>query len=147
MIFFNQQFRDFLSLLQKHNVEYILVGGYAVNLYGYARSTGDMDILIGRSNENGKNLMNAIREFGYNPEPLEKKNFETELLVFHIGEPPFQIDIMNKILGLEFKEIYGRVKYFEIEGLNVPVIGLNDLKYTKSVMPRSKDLNDLENLP
>jgi len=147
MIFFNSDFKKFIQLLQKHDVRFLLVGGYAVNLHGYSRSTGDMDILVKRSLENGLKLIESIKEFGYNPEPLLKKDLENELMVFHIGEPPFQIDIMNKILGLEFDDVYERKIFFQIDDLNVPVINLPDLKFTKSIKPRHKDLNDLENLP
>lgn len=147
MNLFSPDLRNFIVLLQQYKVEFILVGGYAVNLYGYARSTGDMDIYIKKSITNGNRLIDAIADYGFNPAPLKTKNFEKEIIIFHLGEPPFQIDIMNRILGLEFDEVFSRVNYFEIDNLKVPVISLPDLKFTKSVMPRNKDLNDLDNLP
>jgi len=49
---FNQDFLEYIELLNKHNVEYVLVGGIAVNIYGYRRSTGDMDLFVNPTKEN-----------------------------------------------------------------------------------------------
>ena len=64
MDIFNPDFRDFINCLNKHGVQYILVGGYAVILRGYSRSTGDMDIWVNKTASNFKSLQNAITEFG-----------------------------------------------------------------------------------
>lgn len=146
MSLFPQSFRHFIVLLQKHKVEFVIVGGFAVNLYGYARSTGDIDILINRNSNNFNKLIKAVHEFGYNTEPLKKKTIGKELVFFHLGTPPERIDILSKVIGLEFKDIYSRCQWFELDDLTIPVISLEDLKFTKSLMPRNKDLNDLDNL-
>lgn len=61
---FNEDFRDFLSALHKHHVRYILVGGFAVILHGYSRTTGDMDIWVERTRENYLRLKKAFDDFG-----------------------------------------------------------------------------------
>lgn len=141
----DDQFRKFLILLSEHGIEYLLVGGYAVNIYGYNRSTGDMDIWVNRTLENGTKLFEAIEKFGYKTEKLRERNF-SEPLVFQIGEPPFQIDILNGIVGVKFEDAYQRRKIIYDEEIEINVIHLDDLKASKLISGRHKDLDDLENL-
>ena len=61
----DKDFKEFLFLLNKHKVEYLVVGGYAVTFHGYPRYTGDLDVWVNKTSENGLNLINAIQEFGY----------------------------------------------------------------------------------
>jgi hypothetical protein len=60
---FHQDFRDFLQALNNQQVEYLLVGGYAVIFHGYPRTTGDMDIWVNRTKENYSKLLKAFKEF------------------------------------------------------------------------------------
>ena len=141
---------DFLSeeeiqLLNEHDVEYLLVGGYAVNVYGYNRPTCDLDIWVNRTLDNGKKLIDAIEHFGYNTTKLHEKTF-TEPLVFQIGEPPFLIDILNGIVGVQFEDAFQRRKIIHDEDVEINVIHINDLKVNKLISGRHKDLDDLENL-
>jgi hypothetical protein len=145
MIEFNSYFTDFLKLLHKHQVEYMVIGGIAVNLHGYTRTTGDMDIWIKASNENGAKLIKAIDEFGYDTSELEKKNFE-ETDVFFLGTPPLRIDILNKMQGLKFDDSYRKRDIVEYKDAIVSLLNLEDLKVNKLLSGRHKDLDDLENL-
>ena len=61
---FNIDFLEFLQLLDKHDVDYLLVGGYAVILHGYGRSTGDMDLWINQTVENYNKLQLVYKDFG-----------------------------------------------------------------------------------
>ena len=142
---FESTFVEFLVLLNKHKVEYLLSGGIAVNLYGYSRTTGDMDIWINSTNENGQKLVKAVDEFGYDATELAKKNFE-ELDVFFLGEPPFRIDILNKMQGLKFPASFEKRKIVEHGGVKIDLLSLEDLKVNKLLSGRHKDLDDLENL-
>jgi hypothetical protein len=87
MDIFEPVFVDFIRLLNKHEVEYILIGGMAVNVYGYNRPTGDMDIWMNPNNKNGAKIINAIDEYGFDTSRLKEKNFE-EADVFFLGQPP-----------------------------------------------------------
>jgi predicted nucleotidyltransferase len=142
---FDPSFIEFLILLNKHKVEYLLIGGIAVNLYGYSRTTGDMDIWINPTNENGKKLVLAVDEFGYDITELAKKNFE-ETDVFFLGEPPFRIDILNKMQGLKFPSSFEKRKIVEHQEIKINLLSLEDLKVNKLLSGRHKDLDDLENL-
>ncbi len=61
---FNNDFRDFIAALNEQEVEYMLVGGYAVILYGYRRSTGDMNIWVNVTPSNHKRLIKAFYHLG-----------------------------------------------------------------------------------
>jgi len=145
MVEFDPYFIDFLKLLNKYKVEYLIIGGIAVNFHGYSRTTGDMDIWIKPSNENGKNLISAIDEFGFDAEDLKQKDFE-KTDVFFLGTPPLRIDVLNKMQGLKFDESYTKRKIIEHQGVIVNLLNLEDLKVNKLLSGRHKDLDDLENL-
>ena len=98
---FNIDFLEFLELLDNHEVEYLLVGGYAVILHGYARSTGDMDLWVNQTNENYNKLKLVYTNFGapiFSIEDFESDTFD----VWSIGMEPRKIEILTKVSGLEF---------------------------------------------
>ncbi|WP_339795181.1 hypothetical protein [uncultured Imperialibacter sp.] len=72
---FNDDFRDFISSLNSHRVEYILIGGYSVILHGYPRTTGDLDIWVNRTEENYSKVENSFKEFGMSVFDMTKENF------------------------------------------------------------------------
>lgn len=145
---FNNDFRDFLSALNKANVRYLLVGGYSVILHGYPRTTGDMDIWVERTKENYICIKEAFRNFGLPVFDMTEYNFleHPHWDVFTFGLPPVAIDIMVKIDGLDFDEAFNRAVIFSDEELNIRTIHKNDLITAKQKAGRAKDKDDLENL-
>ena len=140
-------FKEFLRLLNSHAVEYLLVGGYSVGYYGYPRATGDMDIWIALGEENARRVTAALVEFGFGDSNLSVDLFLKQDQVIRMGVPPLRIDILTSVSGVEFSECYAQRSVDEIDGVDVSIIGLNDLKRNKRSAGRHKDLNDLENLP
>jgi hypothetical protein len=149
MNIFNDDFHDFIQCLNKHNVEYILIGGYAVIIRGYSRSTGDMDIWVNKTEDNYSNLLGAIVEFGLPAKAIVKEQFfSNEFDVFSFGKPPYAIEIMTAVKGLDFKNTYQSSTIERIDNVtDVRIIHLNQLIEAKRAAGRNKDLNDLENLP
>ena len=145
---FNDDFRDFITALNEQNVEYILIGGYSVILYGYARTTGDLDIWVNKSTENYLRLMQAFHQFGMSLFDMTESNFlnNPNFDVFTFGRPPVSIDIMTEVKGLEFRKAFERSKMIEVEGLSLRLIYLDDLLHAKKSSSRAKDMNDIENL-
>jgi Nucleotidyl transferase of unknown function (DUF2204) len=145
---FNSDFRDFLKALNENKVNYILVGGYAVVLHGYPRTTGDMDLWVERSLENYRKLEKAFAQFGMPVFDMNEQNFLSHPVwhVFTFGSPPVAIDIMTRLEGLDFNTAFDRSVIFEDEELEIRTIHKNDLILLKKSAGRSKDLNDLENL-
>ncbi|SFU05488.1 hypothetical protein SAMN04489724_3664 [Algoriphagus locisalis] len=145
---FDEDFREFIEALNKHNVEYILVGGFSVILYGYSRTTGDLDLWVNKSTENYARLVKAFNQFGMPVFDMTEENFLNHPFwdVYSFGRPPVAIDIMTAVKGLDFKEAYVKSKIFEEEGIQIRTIHKNDLIKAKKASNRPKDLDDLENI-
>ncbi len=145
---FNPDFRDFLSALNNNNVEYLLVGGYAVVLYGYPRTTGDMDIWVNRTQENYFKLTLAFAEFKMPIFDMTEERFlnDLEVDVFRFGRKPVAIDIMTKMGNLNFDECLPFAKEYTDEELTIKVVNYNHLIKAKKIAGRHKDLGDIENL-
>jgi predicted nucleotidyltransferase len=145
---FNTDFQDFLKALNNNNVEYILLGGYAVLIYGYSRNTGDMDIWVNATEENYNNVKRAFDEFGMPVFDMTKEAFlnNSDTDVFGFGVPPVKIDILTKAKGLEFDEAYKNIEIKNIEGLDIKLIHINDLLRAKAATGRAKDIDDIEHL-
>jgi len=120
----NEDYKDMLQCLLEEKVRFLLVGAYAVAVHGYPRATKDMDVFVRAAPGNASNLMRALRRFG----------------------APRRIDIVTRISGVEFEEAYANKKDVSIEGLQVPVISLEDLIANKRASGRKQDLADVEKL-
>jgi predicted nucleotidyltransferase len=131
------EFREFLECLNRAGVEYLLVGGYAVN----------HDFWIAVSDDNFDRLLSAIRDFfGEDLAGLDKKFLQANDSLF-LGGVPNKIEVFKHASGLEFSQAYPRRVQTTIDGLPVKMICLNDLKTNKRASGRNKDLADLDNLP
>ena len=140
-------FSEFLKLLNCHEVDYILVGGFAVGFHGYPRATSDMDIWISRSLVNATRVVAAIRAFGFDTPNLTEDLFLQRRRIVRMGHPPIRIEVMNEIDGVTFEDCRSGAILAEFDGINVPVIGLEDLKRNKLASGRPKDIDDLQQLP
>lgn len=139
-------FKEFLRLLDEHQVEYLLIGGYAVAYYGYPRNTGDMDIWISRTQENSERLARVLIAFGFSPNSIDASTFVQPDMIFRMGVPPIRIEVHTSISGVNFEEAYPLRHKSTIDGVIVDLIDLQRLKRNKKAAGRTKDLNDLENL-
>ena len=144
---FPQDFSEFLKLLNAHHVEYLLIGGFAVAIHGYPRATADMDVWVARNRSNAERLVLCLREFGFATPDLVPELFEDPDRIVRMGEAPLRIEILMEIDGVNFDDCYSRADEQLVDGSPVPVISLNDLKVNKRASGRSKDHDDLENLP
>lgn len=140
-------FSEFLRLLNEHDVEYLLIGGYAVGYYGYVRATADMDIWIGLSEENAERMVDVLQEFGFGVRELETGLFMREDRIVRMGVPPMRIEIMTSISGVNFGDCFADRVVAEWDDLRVNVISLEKLKENKRASARLQDLSDLEHLP
>jgi hypothetical protein len=86
-------FKEFLKLLGVHEVEYLLIGGYAVGYHGYPRATGDMDVFVASHQENADKLVAALKEFGFDLPELSAELFLKENQVVRMGVPPLRIEL------------------------------------------------------
>jgi len=142
-----QDFRDFLKLLDDEEVEYLLIGGYAVGYYGYPRATADMDVWIAVHPANAEKTVRALRRFGMKTPELTVDLFLDKGNVIRMGLPPMRLEIQTEISGVEFAACYARRERVDMGGIRVDLISLEDLKTNKRASGRHKDLEDLEHLP
>jgi hypothetical protein len=139
-------FKEFLRLLNVHRVEYLLIGGYAVAYHGYPRATADMDIWIARHPQNAERVVDALKEFGFDPSRLASELFLQEGQIVRMGVPPMRLEIATSISGVDFAECYQARVVDVLDGVRVDVIDLNHLKANKRAAGRHRDLDDLEHL-
>src|SRR5688572_21755217 len=123
---FSQDFREFIELLIKNRVEYLIVGGYAVGIHGHPRYTGDLDIWINLSEENAQRISLCVNEFGFSSYGLTKSDFMQENIIVQLGYPPLRIDLLTNIDGVTFDNCFENRMEIEIDGLLVNFIGYND---------------------
>jgi hypothetical protein len=140
-------FKEFLSLLNAHRVEYLLIGGYAVSYHGYPRATVDIDIWVAVNPENAERILAALEEFGFQSPALTQDLFLQENRIVRLGVPPLRIEVATGISGVNFAECYAERVIATIDGIPIDLISLRHLKLNKKASGRAKDINDLENLP
>ena len=149
MNIFIEEHQEFLKALIKYEVNFMLIGGYAVIHYGYERTTGDMDVWLQTGNSNKDKLLKALKAFGITDEgidELSKMDFTNPLPVFFIGQKPKRIDFVTLINNNNFDEAVKQVNNFMFEDISIPVIHYNDLIRSKQNTGRLKDLADIEEL-
>ena len=137
---------QFLSGLNSNNVEYLIVGAYAVAFYGVPRFTGDLDIFAGSRRENAVRLAAALHDFSGGGLALDPQAFTIPNRMFRFGSPPLRIDVMNAITGVEFDGAYQRRVEGLIGGTVANFISVEDLIANKVSTGRPKDLIDVEYL-
>jgi hypothetical protein len=147
MIHLPRDFKEFLRLLNAHEVEYLLIGGYAVAYFGYPRATADMDIWIATTPANAEKTVTVLEEFGFDPPDLSAEIFLEEWQIVRMGVPPVRIEIATTISGVSFSECYAERVIGELDGEQVSLISLKHLKANKKASGRHQDLADLEKLP
>ncbi len=133
-------------MLEGNEVEYLLIGGYAVGFHGYPRATVDMDIWVATTPDNAPRVVTVLKEFGFDVPELSPELFLTEDQVIRMGMPPVRLEILTSISGVTFEECYAERVVGELDGVPVNLISLRHLKLNKRASGRNKDLNDLENL-
>lgn len=142
----NQHFQEFIELLGRNNVRYLIVGGYAVGLHGFPRYTGDIDVFVAVSEKNARLVLKTFSDFGFADLGLTQKDFLEEEIVVEIGREPLKIQVLTGIDGVTFDECWEERKEVLLSGLEVPFIGIECLLRNKEASPRAKDKIDLEEL-
>jgi len=146
-IYLPQDFKEFLKLLNRNKVEYLLVGGYAVGYYGYPRATADMDIWVATSQKNAGRIISVLKEFGFNVPDLSEEIFLKEKQVIRMGQPPVRIELLTTLSGVGFDECFKERSQTVIGDIKVNIISLKHLKINKAAAGRYSDKADLEKLP
>ena len=143
-----KEVKVFFGLLNKFCVEYLIIGGVAVNIHGYTRSTGDLDIWYNPTEKNYLNLLKAITEFGFETDEINNAVIDPLKAFIRIPLESFYVELLAIIDGrLNYLDVYARAYDFKIDdSLTVKVIGYDDLIQNKIMARRAKDLEDIAQL-
>ena len=142
----HEDFEEFLKLLSEKNVEYVIVGGYAVAFHGYVRLTKDLDILFRNSTDNISRIRSALNGFGFPTESLDDVAFSEEGKIIRMGVSPVMIELINAVSGITFDEIWKNKVAGEYGSITVFYISLKDLLINKKASGRPRDIADYEEL-
>ncbi len=143
---FDENYIDFITLLNKYEVKYVLVGGLAVVLHGHFRTTKDMDIFYEASNENAGKLLKVIDEFGFGYLKLSDEDLLDEEGYIKLGNAPVRIDLFCDLPGVDFKEVFEASINYTEEEVSFKVIHINHLLTNKKTVARLQDLDDFKKL-
>jgi hypothetical protein len=142
----NSDFKEFAQLLNAYEVDYLVVGGYALAAHGHPRYTGDLDIWYRNTHDNRVRVVSALKAFGFGALGLTEDDLGDPGNVIQLGYPPRRIDLLGDIDGVSFSDCWPRRETIEWNGLSLPLISLGDFKANKRATGRLKDLADLEAL-
>jgi hypothetical protein len=128
----NPHYRELLQLLNEFEVEYLIVGGFAVMKYGEPRYTKDLDVWVHNSRQNSVRVVEALTKFGapLKHDGITAQTFTEKQLVYQIGIAPVRIDILTEITGVQFADAWGRRVASTFFGVPVHFIALDDLLAT-----------------
>ncbi|MFZ1519721.1 MAG: nucleotidyltransferase [Ignavibacteriaceae bacterium] len=146
MLKVEKDFEEFVELLNKFSVEYMIVGAYALALYSRPRNTGDIDVFINSSSKNAKQIIKVIEEFGFENAGIEENDFMTRGRIVQLGVSPVRIDIINEIDGINFLDAYKRKEIFQFGNVSANFISRQDIIANKKASNRKKDQADLDEL-
>jgi hypothetical protein len=132
----NQDFEDILSHLNSEGAQYLIVGGYAVAIHAQPRATKDLDIFIGTDRANGAVVWRALAKFGAPVGDVPPDEMAEPGTFFTWGNPPFRVDIITRISGVEFDDAWSRrltVTVNDATRLTAPFISAEDLIANKQI--------------
>ncbi len=141
-----KDFSEFCALLNARNVDFLIVGGYAVAFHGAPRFTGDLDIFVRPTAEQVKALLAAIHDFGFPVDEVSPEDLLTAKRILQLGRVPVQIHIMAEISGVTWDEAWSARLPGTYGGIPVFYIGFANLRLNKQASGRPKDLADLDAL-
>lgn len=145
---FNKDFQELIIALNKYNVDYVLIGGYVVNYYGYNRTTADMDLYVKSSEDNYSKLNSAFQFFGLSTFDMNMQNFlnTVDYDVFVFGRAPVRIEIITKVKGLTFERAWASSMIGKIDHIPIRLLTRSGLIDAKRISGRYKDLEDIKQL-
>jgi hypothetical protein len=143
----NQDFQEFVELFVEHEVEFLIVGGYALAAHGHPRYTKNLDVWVWLGEENSQRIIAAIEAFGFGDLGLTATDFQNPDVMVQLGHEPQRIDILTFASGLHFSEAYENRVYVTIGNIQVPFISVDDLRRNKLSTGRPRDIADVADLP
>ncbi len=141
-----EDYRELLKSLNAHDVEYVIVGAYALAYHGAPRFTGDLDILVRPTEKNAGRVILALKDFGFEFQELSPSDFQAPDKVVQLGLPPVRVDLITSLTGVTWDEASSGKQKASYGGVPVWYIGREQLIANKRALGRKRDLADLEAL-
>ncbi len=142
----DKDFNECVELFIAHDVQFLIIGGYALAAHGFPRATGDLDAWVWASDTNAAKIITALDAFGFANVGISVSDFLREDSVVQLGYPPYRIDILTSIDGLEFAEAWASRVMVRINNMDVPFISRDDLITNKTAVGRPQDIADVQRL-
>jgi len=142
----NRDFAEMLKALAAENVDYLVVGAYAVAGHGIPRATGDIDLWVRPTAENAARLWQALQRFGAPRSRLSPASFTQPDVVYQIGLPPNRIDFLTTIDGVVFDDAWIEKVPCIVDGIHFSMLSLRHLVTNKRATGRPQDLADVARL-
>ena len=139
----NEDYKEMLQILLNNEVKFLIVGAYAMGIYGYPRATGDFDIWVENTADNSERIYKSLSQFGAPLKEISPGTFTEKGIIFQIGVAPRRIDIITHIDGVQFKEAYENKEEIEIEAIKIPFLSKENLIKNKESTGREKDRLDV----
>ncbi len=142
----NEDYKEMLLILLENKVEFLVIGAYALGVYGYPRATGDFDIWVNPTIENSKKIYNSLIKFEAPLSEINENTFCEKDIIFQIGVAPRRIDIITGISGVKFQDAYKDKNEIELDNIKLPFISKDNLIKNKKSTGRDKDKLDVKYL-
>lgn len=142
----NQDFAEMLAALSEAGAKFLIVGAHALAAYAEPRATGDLDIWVGSSPENAARVWAALTKFGAPLDAITEADLSAPDVVFQIGVVPNRIDILTSIEAVDFDSAWANRTSIRVMGVDVDLIGRDELIRNKRALGRAQDLADVEAL-
>lgn len=136
-------FSEFCALLNARRVEFVIVGAHALAFHGAPRFTGDLDILVRPTTENGQRLLDAIADFGFPTGGLTPEGVTNPRQVIEMGVPPVQLHVMSAVDGVAWEDVWAGREAGPLGPHDVFFIGRAEFLKNKRAAARPKDLADV----
>jgi hypothetical protein len=143
---FQKDFEDFIDLCNKYELEYLVIGGFAVSVHGYPRTTKDLDVCINKTEENAEKILKILKDFGFGSLNFKMEDFLKDDMIAQLGYPPIRIDILNDLNGIDFNFAFNNRRIVKMNGVPTNFIGYNELLINKEKAGRDQDLLDIKKL-
>jgi hypothetical protein len=145
-VILSDDMKELVRLFEEHGVTYALVGGYAVNYYGYVRLTQDIDFLLDPSPANAAKIVRCLEAFGFGDAGIPREAFERESTAIHLGVEPNRIDLLTGLMGVANRDVFARAVRATLDDVELNIISLPDLVTAKRSSSRLRDQADAEEL-
>lgn len=136
-------YEELIAILNAHQVQYVVIGAYAVGYHGYIRATTDMDLIVNYKPENAARVAAALKDFaGVEVDPGEIK----EKTLIELGREPNSVHIITTMTGVTWEKVWASRVNGEIGKQSAPFLSKECLIKNKLATGREKDYLDLKGI-